>query len=170
MLLRPGGTPTGDGWAFEVKYDGWRASVDTPGRTCEKSLVRRVTIACLCIASMWVDVAGAATGPKVSVTVKKLSPTSTLVRIANRDHVAYKDFVVQSVNKPKIVAAARPCAVQRDGNSAGATFNWRYRAACRKPLAPGKTIEIRLTTSTESGKIDVFVVVNNALVHISRSG
>jgi ATP-dependent DNA ligase len=29
MLLRPGGIPSGDGWAFEVKYDGFRAIVST---------------------------------------------------------------------------------------------------------------------------------------------
>ena len=36
---------------------------------------------------MWVAVAGAATTPNVTVTVKKLSSTSTLVRIVNCDHV-----------------------------------------------------------------------------------
>lgn len=117
---------------------------------------------------MWVTVAGASTAPKVTVTVKRLSPTSTLVRIANRDQVTYRDFVVQSINKPRIIAATKLCAVQRDGNSAGATFNWRYRATCRKTLAPGKTIDIRLTTSNESGRIDVFVVVNHALVPVRR--
>lgn len=29
MLLRPGAIPVGDGWAFEVKYDGFRAIVGT---------------------------------------------------------------------------------------------------------------------------------------------
>jgi len=29
MLLRPGGIPRGDGWVFEVKYDGFRAIVAT---------------------------------------------------------------------------------------------------------------------------------------------
>ena len=29
MLLRPGGIPSGDGWAFELKYDGFRAIVST---------------------------------------------------------------------------------------------------------------------------------------------
>jgi bifunctional non-homologous end joining protein LigD len=29
MLLRPGPIPTGTGWAFEVKYDGFRAIVST---------------------------------------------------------------------------------------------------------------------------------------------
>jgi bifunctional non-homologous end joining protein LigD len=29
MLLRPDGIPSGDGWAFEVKYDGFRAIVST---------------------------------------------------------------------------------------------------------------------------------------------
>ena len=27
MLLRPGALPTGDGWAFELKWDGFRAIV-----------------------------------------------------------------------------------------------------------------------------------------------
>jgi hypothetical protein len=118
---------------------------------------------------MCVAVAGAATAPKVTVTVKRLSSTSTLVRIANRDQVTYREFVVQSINTPRIIAATKPCAVRRDGNSAGANFNWRYRATCRKTLAPGKTIDIRLRTSKGSGTIDVFVVVNHALVHASRS-
>ena len=29
MLLRLGGIPSGDGWAFELKYDGFRAIVST---------------------------------------------------------------------------------------------------------------------------------------------
>ena len=29
MLLRPGQIPSGDGWAFEIKYDGFRALVAT---------------------------------------------------------------------------------------------------------------------------------------------
>ena len=29
MLLRPGGIPFGDGWAFELKWDGFRAIVST---------------------------------------------------------------------------------------------------------------------------------------------
>ena len=29
MLLRPGSIPSGDGWAFEIKYDGFRAIVST---------------------------------------------------------------------------------------------------------------------------------------------
>ena len=29
MLLRAGAIPTGDGWAFELKYDGFRAIVAT---------------------------------------------------------------------------------------------------------------------------------------------
>jgi hypothetical protein len=29
MLLRPGAIPTGDGWTFELKYDGFRAIVAT---------------------------------------------------------------------------------------------------------------------------------------------
>jgi ATP-dependent DNA ligase len=33
MLLRPGGIPTDPGWAFEVKYDGFRAIIAT-GDTC----------------------------------------------------------------------------------------------------------------------------------------
>src|SRR5262245_13675366 len=107
--------------------------------------MRRAGVALLCVSSMWVAVAGAATAPKLTVTVKRLSPTSHLVRIANRDQVTYKNFVVQSINKPRIHAATS-CAVQRDGNSAGATFNWRYQAHCRRTLAPGKTIDIRLTT------------------------
>ena len=29
MLLRPGSIPSGDGWSFELKYDGFRAIVST---------------------------------------------------------------------------------------------------------------------------------------------
>ena len=32
MLLRPGPIPSGDGWAFELKYDGFRAIVSTEDR------------------------------------------------------------------------------------------------------------------------------------------
>ena len=31
MLLRPGPIPSGEGWAFELKYDGFRAIVSTEG-------------------------------------------------------------------------------------------------------------------------------------------
>jgi ATP-dependent DNA ligase len=31
MLLRPGGIPSGDGWAFELKWDGFRVMVSTEG-------------------------------------------------------------------------------------------------------------------------------------------
>ena len=31
MLLRAGPIPGGDGWAFELKYDGFRAIVSTDG-------------------------------------------------------------------------------------------------------------------------------------------
>jgi bifunctional non-homologous end joining protein LigD len=31
MLLRPGPIPSGEGWAFELKYDGFRAIVSTDG-------------------------------------------------------------------------------------------------------------------------------------------
>lgn len=31
MLLRAGPIPSGDGWAFEIKYDGFRAVSTEPG-------------------------------------------------------------------------------------------------------------------------------------------
>jgi hypothetical protein len=72
------------------------------------------------------------------------------------------------MNKPRIIAATKPCSVARDGSAAGATFNWRYRATCRRALAPGKTFNIHLTTSSGSGKVDVFVVVDRVLVHLGN--
>jgi hypothetical protein len=43
---------------------------------------------------VWVGLAGAAGAPKLSATVKTLSPTSRVVTIVNRDQVTYRDFVV----------------------------------------------------------------------------
>jgi hypothetical protein len=108
--------------------------------------------------------------PKVSATVKTLSPTSRVVHIVNRDRVTYRTFIVQSWNTPKILGAkeTKPCPVDRFGASIGLTFNWRYRATCKNALAPGKTLDIRLTTSRGSGRIEVFVVVKGVLSRISK--
>jgi hypothetical protein len=131
--------------------------------------VRRAAFACFILAGMSIGTVAGAGTPKLSATVKTLSPTSRLVHVANRDRVTYRTFIVQTVNRPKILGAkaTKPCPVQRDGASIGVTFNWRYRATCKNALAPGKTLDIRLTTSRGSGRIDVFVVVKGVLSRIS---
>ncbi|MGH3127334.1 MAG: hypothetical protein ACRDPX_05395 [Gaiellaceae bacterium] len=132
--------------------------------------MRRSAFVCLIFAGMWIATVAIAGTPKVSATVKTLSPTSRLVHIANRDRVTYRTFIVQSWNTPKIVRAraTKPCPVERFGASIGVAFNWRYRATCETALAPGKTLDIRLTTSRGSGRIEVFVVVNGVLSRISK--
>jgi hypothetical protein len=89
------------------------------------------------------------------------------VRIVNLDRVTYRNFVVQSVRSPKILAATKPCAVQRDGVAAGAEFIWKYTAKCKTALRPGKALNIGLTTEGR-GRIKVFVVVNNVSLTITK--
>jgi hypothetical protein len=110
----------------------------------------------------------AAESPKITATLTTLSPTSRLVWIVNHGRVTYREFVAQSVNRPRIIAATKPCVVQRDANFNGATSNWRYRATCRRALAPGKALKIGLTTSRGNGSIAVYVGVNGELVLISK--
>ena len=107
-------------------------------------------------------------GLRVSATVTTVSPTSRVVRIVNHGHVTYREFVAQSVNRPRILAATGPCVVQRDANFNGTTSSWRYRATCRRALAPGRVLKIGLTTSRGNGAIQVFVVVNGELVLINN--
>lgn len=110
--------------------------------------------------SVSIAAVASAGAPKLTATVKALSPTTHIVSIANHDQVAYRNFIVQTINTPKIIAASKPCSVQRDGNFVGSKFDWRYQARCTKTLAPGQMFNIRLTTSGGRGRIDVLVVVN----------
>jgi hypothetical protein len=106
----------------------------------------------------------------VVATVETLSPTSRVVHIVNRDRIMYRDFVVQSTWTPRITgatAADKRCSVQPDGSSNGVTFIWRYRASCKRPLAPGRAFDIRVTTEG-GGKMLVFVGVNGALMRINK--
>jgi hypothetical protein len=103
----------------------------------------------------------------VTATVKTLSATSRVVHIVNRDRVPYRDFVVQSAITPVILAATK-CAVERDGAFNGTTMAWRYRAKCRRPLAPGQAATIRVTTSSKRGALSFFVVVKGALLRIDK--
>lgn len=122
----------------------------------------RLTIACAVVFGVWIAAVGAA-APKVTASVKTLSPTVRVVHLVNRDHVTYRNFWVESVRTPRITAATaanKPCPVLRNGMSAGTTFIWRYKVKCRRVLAPGKTLDIRLTTSGGGGKILVSVVLN----------
>jgi hypothetical protein len=128
--------------------------------------VRRAAAFCLIVGSLSIAAAASAGAPKLTATVKALSPTTHLVSIVNHDQIAYRNFIVQTVNKPRIIAASKPCAVQRDGNFVGSKFNWRYQARCTKTLAPGQTFKIRLTTSEGRGRIDVLVVVNGVYLRI----
>ena len=131
------------------------------------AFVRHVTIvACLIVSSVWIASAWASGAPKVTATVTTPSPTSRLVHIVNRDHVTYRNFIVETQNKPQLLAVDKPCAIERDGGFIGTTYRWRYRAVCKKAVAPGKTFDIRLTTKG-SGRIGVFVVVKDVLLRIN---
>ena len=46
MLLRPGPIPTGTGWSFEVKWDGFRALVSTLDGSCDGACRVRQIGAC----------------------------------------------------------------------------------------------------------------------------
>ena len=117
--------------------------------------------------SAWVAAASAAGVPKVTATVKTLSPTSRLVRIVNRDHVTYRNFIAETQNKPQLVAVGKPCAIERELGFVGTEYRYRYRAVCKRALAPGNTFDIRLTTKG-SGPIRVYVVVKGVLTPINR--
>lgn len=112
--------------------------------------------------------AAGASAPKVTATVTTTSATLRLVRIVNRDHVTYRDFVVESKNAPRILKATKPCSVvQRDGNYNGTKFNWRYRTECKRAVRPRKAFTIAVTTSGK-GPITVYVVVNDDFVRINK--
>jgi hypothetical protein len=128
--------------------------------------VRLIAIACLMVCTLWTVAAAVAGTPKVTATVKTPTPTSRLVHIVNRDHVTYRNFIVETQNKPQLLVVDKPCAIERDGGFIGTTYRWRYRAVCKRAVAPGKTFDIRLTTSG-SGRINVFVVVKNVLYRIN---
>jgi hypothetical protein len=143
-------------------------SIDNVVRQLQGPVVLRVIpVVCVGVLAGWLGTAGAADDPKVTATVKMLSPTSRLVHIVNRDDVAYRHFRVQSVRSPKIVAATKPCVVHRVGVANGLEFVWRYMATCKKLLAPGRTMNIRLTTQGR-GRISVLVFVNNTPVTITK--
>ena len=52
----------------------------------------RLTVACVIVFGVWIGAVGAA-APKLTVSVKTLSPTSPVVRIVNRDQVTYREFL-----------------------------------------------------------------------------
>ena len=139
-------------------------SIDVVARA--RAVVRVTLVLCLAGLVGGLGVAGAAGAPKVTATVKPLSQTSYLVRIVNRDQAPYRQFVIQSVRTPKIVGATKPCAVQRDGVANGTEFIWRYTAKCNKTLAPGRTLNIVLTTQGK-GRLSAYVVVKSTLVPIT---
>jgi hypothetical protein len=89
------------------------------------------------------------------------------VHIVNRDHVTYRNFLVETQNKPKLLAVNKPCTIERELGFIGTVYRYRYRAVCKKAVAPGKTFDIRLTTSG-SGKMTAFVVVKDVLFRISK--
>ena len=118
------------------------------------------------VCTLWIVAVAVAATPKVTATVKTPSPSSRLVHIVNRDHVTYSNFIVETQNRPQLVAVDKPCAIERDGGFIGTTYRWRYRAVCKKAVAPGKTFDIRLTTKG-SGTIGVYVVVKGVLSRIN---
>ena len=105
--------------------------------------------------------------PKVTATIAKSSLTDRLVHIVNRDHVTYRNFIVETQNKPVIVAVNKPCKIERELGFIGTVYRYRYRAVCKKAVAPGKTFDVRLTTSG-SGRINVFVVVKDVLFRTNK--
>ena len=122
----------------------------------------RLAVGCVIVFGVWIAAVGAA-APKVTASVKTVSPTLRVVHLVNRDQVTYRNFWVESIRTPRITAATaanKSCPVLRNGLSAGATFIWRYKVKCRSALAPGKTLDIRLTTSSGGGRINVSVVVD----------
>ena len=124
--------------------------------------MRLIAIACLMGCTLWIVAAAVAGTPKVTATVKTPTSTSRLVHIVNRDHVTYRNFIVETQNKPELVAVSKPCAIERDGGFIGTTYRWRYRAVCKKRLAPGKRFDIHLTTKG-NGRVRVYVAVKNVL-------
>ena len=121
----------------------------------------------LLLATGGAALAGVAGTPKVTATVKTPSPTSRLVHILNRDQVTYRNFIVETQNNPKLLAVNKPCAIERDLGFIGTVYRYRYRAVCKKAVAPGKTFDISLTTSG-SGRVNVFVVVKDVLFRINK--
>jgi len=69
-------------------------------------------------------------------------------------------------NKPMLVAVSKPCKIERELGFIGTVYRYRYRAVCKKAVAPGKTFDV-LTTSG-SGRINVFVVVKDVLFRINK--
>jgi hypothetical protein len=137
--------------------------------TAQSRLVLRVTIAFSIVCGLAIVTVATASAPKVTATVVTKSPTARVVHIVNHGRVTYRDFIVESKNAPKILSATKPCGrVQRDGNFNGSKFNWRYRAECKKTLAPGKSFTIGLKTSGGGGKIVVYVDVNDDLIPITK--
>src|SRR5262245_7986121 len=78
--------------------------IDRARGTSQTHSVRRVTIVLLLLCGVWTAAAGAAGAPRLTATVKTLSPTSRLVRIVNRDQVTYRNFIVETQNKPQLLA------------------------------------------------------------------
>ena len=111
--------------------------------------------------------AAGASSPKVTATVTKTSATEQVVHIVNRDGVTYRKFIVETQNKPVLVAVNKPCAIERDLGFIGTVYRYRYRAVCKKAVAPGKTFDIRLTTKG-SGRVNVFVVLKDVLFRVSK--
>ena len=129
-----------------------------------------VAAACVIVSGASIATVGAAATPKLTVSVKTLSPTSRVVRIVNRDQVTYREFLVESYKAPRITAATaanKPCPVSSNGVSTGVAFVWNYRATCRRALAPGQTLNIRLTTSRGRANFLVSVVVKGVKLRIN---
>ena len=128
-----------------------------------------VAAACVIVSGASIATVGAAT-PKLTVSVKTLSPTSHVVRIANRDQVTYREFLVESIKAPRITAttaANKPCPVLKNGAFNGVAFIYQWKATCKSALAPGQTLKIRLTTSPGKGRFLVSVVLNGARLRIN---
>jgi hypothetical protein len=120
---------------------------------------------CAGVSGVALAAAGAAGAPNVTVSITAPSSTSRLVHIVNHGTVRYGHFIVQAIGTPRIIAASRPCSVEKDLGFSGTKSTWRYRAACRRDIGRGQAFDVRLTT-TGMGRLAVYVVVNGALVEI----
>jgi hypothetical protein len=95
--------------------------------------------------------------PEISATVRALSPTSRLVHIVNRGTVPGYLFLIRSVDSPKIVSATGPtgsCTTSWGLFFIASDKHYEYRAHCKFTLAPGRALDIRVSTRG-AGKLGV---------------
>ncbi len=97
--------------------------------------------------------------PKITASVKVLSPTARLVHIVNNDNVPGYFFVAHSTDSPKILSATSPSGPCKIVKVVFFTItkHTEYRAHCKVTLAPGKAVNVRLQTTRGNGTVAVLV-------------